>query len=84
MPKELIAPAPGQVAFREYESPPLEAHQVRVRSLYDAAKHGTEMALYKGYANPRGTFDRECQVFMPDKPMFTYPVPLGTMCGRLG
>ena len=54
MPRELITPAANQVAFREYQNGPLTARQIRVRSLYAAAKHGTEMAFYKGYALPRG------------------------------
>ena len=59
MPRALIAPAAEQVAFQECESPPLSEGQVRVKSLYAAAKHGTEMSLFKGYAGPRGRFDSE-------------------------
>ncbi len=40
MPRELIAPAQEQVAFREYESPPLQANQIRVKSQFGDAKHG--------------------------------------------
>ncbi|MFC1525298.1 hypothetical protein ACFL6X_00630 [Candidatus Latescibacterota bacterium] len=46
MPREFVATATEQVAFREYESAPLAEGQVRVRSRYGAAKHGTEMAVY--------------------------------------
>lgn len=80
MPKELIAPAKEQVAFNEYESPSLQAGQVRVKSLFGAAKHGTEMALYKGYAAPRGGFDKEYQLFSHALEMVRYPVRLGNMC----
>jgi threonine dehydrogenase-like Zn-dependent dehydrogenase len=80
MPKELIAPAKEQVAFNDYESPPLQAGQVRVKSLFGAAKHGTEMALYKGYAAPRGGFDREYQLFSHALEAVRYPVCLGNMC----
>jgi threonine dehydrogenase-like Zn-dependent dehydrogenase len=80
MPKELIAPAKGEVAFREYENPPLEAHQIRVKSLFGAAKHGTEMALYKGYAAARGGYDKEYQVFNSELETVRYPVRLGNMC----
>ena len=48
MPRELIAPAKGQVAVRDCDEPPLESQQVRVRSEFSAAKHRTEMALYRG------------------------------------
>ena len=80
MPRELIAPAAHRVAFREYEEPRLEAGQVRVKSEFGAAKHGTEMAVYKGYANPRGAFDGEYQVFRRETGMVSYPVRLGNMC----
>lgn len=80
MPAELIAPARETVAFRQVERLPLGNGQVRVRSLYGAAKHGTEMALFKGYANSRGRYDPAWQVFMPDEPGVRYPVALGNMC----
>jgi threonine dehydrogenase-like Zn-dependent dehydrogenase len=79
MPRELIAPAPQQVAFRESDSLPLKEGQVRVKSLYAAAKHGTEMALYKGYASPRGRYDSEWRVFGGGDGV-RYPVLLGNMC----
>ncbi len=80
MPRELIAPAREQVAFRDYPSPPLQAGQVRVSSLFGAAKHGTEMAMYKGYAAARGGYDSEYRIFTPEREMVRYPVPLGNMC----
>jgi len=80
MPRELIAAAEGQVAFREYESPPLQVGQVRVRSLFGAAKHGTEMALFKGYSAHRGRFDQEYKVFTRERLRERYPIPLGNMC----
>ena len=63
MPRELIAPAQEQVAFREYESQPLQANEIRVKSQFGAAKHGSEMASYKGYAGPRGGYDGEYKIF---------------------
>jgi threonine dehydrogenase-like Zn-dependent dehydrogenase len=80
MPRELIAPAQEQVAFREYPSPPLQAGQVRAKSLFGAAKHGTEMAMYKGYAGPRGGYDPEYRVFTQEREMVRYPSALGNMC----
>lgn len=78
--RELIAPAQEQIAFHEFERPSLPADHVRVRSLYGAAKHGTEMSLYKGYAGPRGVYDPEYQVFNPVRSFIQYPVRLGNMC----
>ncbi len=79
MPRALIAPAAEQVSFQEYASPPLARGQVRVKSLYAAAKHGTEMSLFKGYAGPRGRFDSEQRVFDYRGEGIQYPVPLGNM-----
>jgi threonine dehydrogenase-like Zn-dependent dehydrogenase len=80
MPRELIAPAKEQVAFHEYERPLLQSLQVRVRSLFGAAKHGTEMALYRGYAAARGAYDPASKVFTSERPGVNYPVRLGNMC----
>ena len=81
MPKELIAPDREQVAFRDYASEPLAEDQIRVRSLFGAAKHGTEMSIYKGYAGPRGSYDRELRLFSADVGgMVKYPTILGNMC----
>ena len=79
MPRALIAPAAEQVAFQECESPPLAAGQVRVKSLYAAAKHGTEMSQFKGYASPRGCFDSELRIFDHQGEGVQYPVSLGNM-----
>ncbi len=81
MPRELIAPAQEQVAFREYESPPLQANQIRVKSQFGAAKHGSEMASFKGYAGPRGGYDGEYKIFRANESgMVHYPSGLGNMC----
>ena len=80
--RELIAPAQEQVAFREYENSPLQADEIRVKSQFGAAKHGSEMASYKGYAAPRGAYDSEYKVFRADAPggMVNYPSGLGNIC----
>ena len=81
MPRELIAPTRERVAFRDYEREPLASDQVRVRSRFGAAKHGTEMAFYKGYGNPRGRYDDELRIFTHDSGgMEHYPAVLGNMC----
>ena len=81
MPRELIAPAQEQVAFREYESQPLQANEIRVKSQFGAAKHGSEMASYKGYAGPRGGYDGEYKIFRANNSgMVHYPSGLGNMC----
>ena len=81
MPRELIAPAREQVAFRDYQHEPLEPNEVRVRSEFGSAKHGTEMGFFKGYSLPRGDYDDELRIFTGEagggEP---YPTPLGNMC----
>ena len=63
MPKELIGVAPGRLEWREYEDAPVGAGDVRVACEHAAAKHGTEMSFFKGYANPRGSYDRDLGLF---------------------
>ena len=80
MPRELIAPAQMEVAFRQYESQPLAPDQVRVRSRFGAAKHGSEMAMFQGYAGHRGDYDSKLRLFTQDRKMVKYPGGLGNMC----
>lgn len=82
MPRELIAPAQGQVAFRDYDSLPLQPNQVRVKSEFGAAKHGTEMSFFKGYGQDRGHYDPDYKLFLPspDQGRVRYPAGLGNMC----
>lgn len=50
MPRELIANAREELAFRQFESAPLAKDQVRVRTQQSAAEHGSAMAPAAGYA----------------------------------
>ncbi len=71
MPRELRCPAPGRLEWREYDEPEPAGRQVLVRSRQGAAKHGTEMASFKGYAAHRGAMDPEHKVFThrpPERP----------------
>lgn len=79
MVRELIAPAPNQIAWRDVTLPPLQPDQLRVAALYGAAKHGTEMALYQGYAAPRGGYDKTLRLHRPELPGVNYPVALGNI-----
>jgi len=64
MPRQLMLVKPGELAIGEYELPDLGEGQVRVKSEFGAAKHGTEMAGFKGYARGRGRYDNELGVFV--------------------
>src|SRR5689334_15998680 len=75
----LVMQAPRQVLYQDYEPQPLEAEQVRVRTLYSGISAGTEMTIYRGsnpYAQKR--WDPELKLFLPasDDPRL-YPCPLG-------
>jgi threonine dehydrogenase-like Zn-dependent dehydrogenase len=63
VPRELVCVAQERLAWREYDEPPLAPDEVRIQSDFSAAKHGTEMAMFKGYAHPRGAFDPALKVF---------------------
>ncbi len=68
---------PGELGIGEYEVPELGDGRVRVRSEFGAAKHGTEMAGFKGYARGRGRYDRKLGVFVtsggPAEPFKPHP-----------
>jgi len=82
MPKELVCTAPRTLEFRSYEEPALTEGQVRIKSQFGAAKHGTEMSLYKGVAHDRGAWDGALGVFHPSTDKEAKPfgaVSLGNM-----
>jgi len=63
MPRQLLCVGVGKLEWNEYEEPALQPGQIRVLSQFTAAKHGTELAMYKGYSAARGPFDRDLKVF---------------------
>ncbi len=77
--RELIAPGPSEVAWRTTSPQSLAPDQLRVRSHYGAAKHGTEMSLFKGTAAGRGAWDKSLRLHRPGTPAFNYPVGLGNI-----
>jgi threonine dehydrogenase-like Zn-dependent dehydrogenase len=78
MPREFLVTAPRTIEFRDYEEPPLEERQVRVRTLVSGIKSGTEMAIYRGTA-PTIThrLDPELRLFVPRETP-AYPARLGS------
>jgi threonine dehydrogenase-like Zn-dependent dehydrogenase len=79
MARELVAPAPNQIGWREVPHALLQPHQIRVRTHYGAAKHGTEMSLFKGTASPRGGYDKTLHLHRAEIPGVNYPVRLGNI-----
>lgn len=75
----LLVQEPHVITYSEFESYPLDAGDVRVRTLYSGISAGTEMTIYRG-SNPYGHkhWDADLKLFLPagDDPRF-YPAPLG-------
>ncbi|MBI2939633.1 MAG: zinc-binding alcohol dehydrogenase [Chloroflexi bacterium] len=66
MPRELIAVGPRTPAFRQYEEEPLGMGEIRVRTLFGAPKHGTELRLYRGEAPQQDSrWDPAWHIFLP-------------------
>lgn len=82
MPRELVAIAPRQPVLREFTEPPLGPNDVRIQSEFGAAKHGTEIPIYRGDApTSHARYDPAWRCFMPrDAASGVFPVPLGNMC----
>ena len=82
MPLELIADRPGHALLQTYEEPPLEPGQVRVRSLFSAVKHGTELRGFRA-DTPDATdrWDGRLRLHRRGEPEASrFPRPLGNMC----
>lgn len=65
MPLEIVTLNGSSFRLREYEPPPLEADQARVRVEFAAPKHGTEAHAITGSALSRKKWDPELRVFLP-------------------
>ena len=63
MPRELLCVGQRQLEFREFQESALREGEVRIRSEFGAAKHGTEMSAYKGYGAQRGNWDSDLALF---------------------
>jgi threonine dehydrogenase-like Zn-dependent dehydrogenase len=84
MPKELIATAPKQLAFREYQDPPLKPSQIRIKSQLSAEKHGTMLPIFLGASSlTNKRYDAESGLFLPESTgkgwTPTFPMTLGNM-----
>jgi threonine dehydrogenase-like Zn-dependent dehydrogenase len=68
-----------QLEYQEYHVPVLKPGEIRIKSVFGAAKHGTEMSFYKGYGNARGDFDATKGIFRREAPGNPYPFHIGNM-----
>jgi threonine dehydrogenase-like Zn-dependent dehydrogenase len=66
MAREIVALSPDELEIREVEDSEPGEGEVRVRSAFGAAKHGTEMASVKGYGL-RGRLDPDLRLFVEDE-----------------
>lgn len=82
MPRELVAIGPRTLVLRAFEEPALGPGDVRVQSEFGAAKHGTEIPIYRGDApTSQARYDPTWRCFLPrDASSPAFPVPLGNMC----
>lgn len=81
MPKILKIVAAKKLDWQTYELPPLKPDQIRIKSEFATAKHGTELSVYKGVFVERGAYVGDYQVFDPSKPpgWGTFPAGVGNM-----
>ena len=63
MPRRLAITAPFVVEVIPYDEPPLQPHQVRVRSELASAKHGTNVSLFEGTNFVGQRFDPKEHIF---------------------
>ena len=75
----LLVQEPRVIGFNDYDRHPIEAGEVRIRTLYSGISAGTEMTIYRG-SNPYGhkRWDVNLKLFLSagEDPRF-YPAPLG-------
>lgn len=81
MGKRLVCVAKGQLAWETYDEVAPGEGQVLIQVEHAAAKHGTEMSMFKGYGFPRGPYDRELGLHRPEQASEgpTRAVPVGNM-----
>lgn len=72
----IVLEAPRVIGFEEYPDRPLEAHEVRIRTLYSGISAGTELSHYRGsnvYMHKQ--WDAGRRLFLPTAtPSKPYPV----------
>lgn len=68
-----------KLEYQAFEPPVLKPGQIRIQSVYSAAKHGTEMSFYKGYGNERGGYDAGKGIFDRENIANPYPFHIGNM-----
>jgi hypothetical protein len=75
VPEALVVAGARKLAFEPVELRPLDAGEVRIRTLLSGISAGTELSQYRG-TSPFMTrqWDAETRVFRDGAPSWTYPV----------
>jgi threonine dehydrogenase-like Zn-dependent dehydrogenase len=79
MERRLTCTGVRKLEYQTFEPPALQPSQIKIKSVYGAAKHGTEMSFYKGYGNDRGGYDAVKGIFDHEKTNNPYPFHIGNM-----
>ncbi len=82
MPRELIATAPRTPELRDYDDPPLNAGQIRIRTELASPKHGTELVAYRDDPVASRPYDPAWGAVIPKPPELVragFPMRLGNM-----
>jgi threonine dehydrogenase-like Zn-dependent dehydrogenase len=80
--RELIADRPGHPVWRTYELSSLQPDQIRIRSLFSAVKHGTELRGFRGdSADATDRWDGRLRLHRRgERQENIFPMALGNMC----
>jgi NADPH:quinone reductase-like Zn-dependent oxidoreductase len=68
VPKRLAITGPYVAEVTDYEEPPLQPKQVRVRTELASAKYGTTTAMFDGSTFRNQVFDRTMRLFLEAPP----------------
>ena len=68
MPRKIVTTDGVSFQFREFELPPLNSNDVRIRARFAAPKHGTELHAVTGSPFDRKRWDPELRMFLPRNP----------------
>jgi threonine dehydrogenase-like Zn-dependent dehydrogenase len=86
MPRRLAITGPHRVEVLDYEEPPLQPHQVRVKTELASGKHGTTLAGFDAENFQGHRFDQKMRLFVeePAPPPASPPAPRGTGTSGVG
>ncbi|MDR2371277.1 MAG: hypothetical protein LBD71_07330, partial [Treponema sp.] len=63
MPKELVLSSEGKAVLREYADRPAGEGEVKIKTLFGAPKHGTELTTYQYDPHAESYYDEEAHIF---------------------